>query len=74
MRKHYLFLSYEGQSISQATVRDNLAVCGKVARIKGKRVSPHTFQHTAALFYILNGGDPFSLQKTFKRSSIGLAS
>lgn len=59
----YVFLTYEGERMSEATVRDNLRVAGQVAKIMNKRVSPHTLRHTGALFYILNGGDPFSLQK-----------
>ncbi|NMD69592.1 tyrosine-type recombinase/integrase [Bacillus sp. DNRA2] len=59
----YVFLTYEGEKMSEATVRDNLRVAAQVAKIKDKRVSPHVLRHTGALFYILNGGDPFSLQK-----------
>src|SRR3954447_15539132 len=57
----YVFLTYEGEKIGEATVRDNMRVYGQVAKITNKRVSPHTIRHTGALFYILNGGDPFSL-------------
>ncbi|MDQ0154985.1 tyrosine-type recombinase/integrase [Robertmurraya andreesenii] len=59
----YVFLTYEGEPMSESTLRDNLRVAGQIAKIKDKRVSPHTLRHTGALFYILNGGDPFSLQK-----------
>lgn len=59
----YVFLTYEGEKIGEHTVRDNLRVYGQVAKIKDKRVSPHTLRHTGALFYIMNGGDPFSLQR-----------
>lgn len=55
-----LFLTYEGSLLSDNTVRKNLAEIGEKARVN-KRVSPHTFRYTGALFYILNGGDPFSL-------------
>ncbi|PWW20199.1 integrase/recombinase XerD [Cytobacillus oceanisediminis] len=68
----YAFLTYEGVRISEATVRDNLALYGKIAQIKNKRVSPHTFRHTAALFYILNGGDPFSLQRILGHSHMNM--
>jgi integrase/recombinase XerD len=68
----YAFLTYEGERISEATVRDNLALYGKIAQIKNKRVSPHTFRHTAALFYILNGGDPFSLQRILGHSHMNM--
>ncbi|WP_040205125.1 tyrosine-type recombinase/integrase [Neobacillus jeddahensis] len=68
----YAFLTYEGERMSEATVRDNLSLFGKVAQIKNKRVSPHTFRHTAALFYILNGGDPFSLQRILGHSHMNM--
>ena len=57
-----LLLTYEGEPLSDNTVRKNLSEIGVKASVQ-KRVSPHTFRHTGALFYILNGGDPFSLQK-----------
>lgn len=59
----YLFLTYEGEKISANRIRENIAIVGQVAGITNKRVSPHSFRHSGALFYILNGGDPFSLQK-----------
>lgn len=36
---------------------------GKKANIIGKRVSPHTLRHTAATFWIKNGGDTVSLRR-----------
>lgn len=68
----YVFLTYEGEPMSEATMRDNLRVAGQVARITDKRVSPHTLRHTGALFYILNGGDPFSLQKILGHSHMNM--
>lgn len=68
----YVFLTYEGESISEATVRDNLRVYGQVAKITNKRVSPHTIRHTGALFYIMNGGDPFSLQRILGHSHMNM--
>lgn len=35
----------------------------KRAEITGKRVSPHILRHTFAIRYLVNGGDPFSLQE-----------
>jgi integrase/recombinase XerD len=67
----HLFLTYEGQLLSDNTVRKNLAEIGVVAGVT-KRVSPHTFRHTGALFYILNGGDPFSLQKILGHSDMSM--
>ncbi|WP_066307835.1 tyrosine-type recombinase/integrase [Bacillus sp. FJAT-29814] len=68
----YVFLSYEGEKIGESTVRDNLRVCGQIAKITNKRVSPHTLRHTGALFYILNGGDPFSLQRILGHSHMNM--
>lgn len=68
----HLFLTYDGRPINHATIRLNLKDYGKKAGIKNKRVSPHTFRHTGALFYIMNGGDPFSLQKILGHSDMSM--
>jgi integrase/recombinase XerD len=68
----YLFLTYDGHQINQATVRLNLNNYGKKAGITNKRVSPHTFRHTGALFYVMNGGDPFSLQKILGHTDMSM--
>ncbi|MDP4085113.1 MAG: tyrosine-type recombinase/integrase [Bacillota bacterium] len=68
----HLFLTYDGHQINQATVRINLRDYGRKAGISNKRVSPHTFRHTGALFYVMNGGDPFSLQKILGHSDMSM--
>lgn len=68
----HLFLTYDGHQINHATVRINLRDYGREAGITNKRVSPHTFRHTGALFYIMNGGDPFSLQKILGHSDMSM--
>ncbi|WP_338447761.1 tyrosine-type recombinase/integrase [Niallia oryzisoli] len=68
----YLILTYDGRQINDSTIRDNLRDYGKKAGIINKRVSPHTFRHTGALFYIMNGGDPFSLQKILGHSHMNM--
>lgn len=68
----YLFLTYEGQPLSADTVRWSLRQIGQEAEITSKRVSPHTFRHTGALMYIMNGGDPFSLQKILGHSHMNM--
>jgi integrase/recombinase XerD len=67
-----LFVTYDGMPLSDNTVRKNLQDWGKKANITSKRVSPHTFRHTGALFYVLNGGDPFSLQKILGHSNMSM--
>jgi integrase/recombinase XerD len=68
----YLFVTMHGKKIVDNTVRKFLQEYGKKAQITGKRVSPHTFRHTGALFYIMNGGDPFSLQKILGHSDLAM--
>ncbi|ETI67255.1 tyrosine-type recombinase/integrase [Neobacillus vireti] len=68
----HLFLTYDGHLMNHATVRINLRDYGRKAEINNKRVSPHTFRHTGALFYIMNGGDPFSLQKILGHSDMSM--
>ncbi|WP_409253861.1 tyrosine-type recombinase/integrase [Bacillus sp. SCS-153A] len=68
----HLFLTYDGRKINPSTIRVILRDYGKAAAISGKRVSPHTFRHTGALLYIMNGGDPFSLQKILGHSHMNM--
>ncbi|MFC7147792.1 tyrosine-type recombinase/integrase [Cohnella cellulosilytica] len=42
----------------------------KAANIQGTRGSAHTFRHTMAKFYLLSGGDAFSLQQILGHTSI----
>jgi len=48
----YLFVTYDGRDILSNTWRRRLTELGEMAGISIKRVSPHTFRHTGALFYI----------------------
>jgi integrase/recombinase XerD len=68
----YLFLTNDGRQLSANTFRRNMQEYGEKALIKNKRVSPHTLRHTGALFYIMNGGDPFSLQKILGHSDMSM--
>lgn len=68
----HLFLTYDGRQINPSTIRIILRDYGREAGITNKRVSPHTFRHTGALLYIMNGGDPFSLQKILGHSHMNM--
>ena len=72
IESEYLFLTYEGKPLSADTVRWSLRQIGEAAGITNKRVSPHTFRHTGALMYVMNGGDPFSLQKILGHSDMSM--
>ncbi|WP_051276651.1 tyrosine-type recombinase/integrase [Desulfovirgula thermocuniculi] len=58
-----LFPNQEGEPISKRTVQQRIAAYGRRAGLSGVRVSPHTFRHTFAKFWIMEGGDVLSLQE-----------
>ena len=65
-----LFLSETGLPLTRSGIQQMLRRYGKQAGINGVRCSPHTFRHTFAKNYLLNGGDIFSLQKILGHSSL----
>ena len=60
-----VFVSEYNNPLQLRSLQDRLKDLGRRANIKGVRVSPHTFRHTFAKWYIQNGGDIFTLQKMF---------
>lgn len=66
----HIFATVYGNTIDPARFRKRLKIYGDNAGIKGVRVSPHTFRHTFAKYYLLNNGDVMTLQKILGHSSI----
>lgn len=62
-REEHIFVTQFGEQINRHRMWRIIDAIGTEAGIKGVRVSPHTFRHTFAKNWILNGGDPFSLQR-----------
>jgi len=65
-----LFLSNHGVPLTRSGVQQMIRRYGRQADINGVRCSPHTFRHSFAKHYLLNGGDIFSLQRILGHSSL----
>lgn len=59
----HLFLSETRLPITKNGITLLFARLKKRVGITGRRISPHIFRHTFAIRYLVNGGDPFSLQE-----------
>lgn len=58
-----LFCNSEGKPLTRNAFGRQVRNYGKKAGIEPSRATPYAFRHTFALFYLRNGGDPFSLQR-----------
>lgn len=70
IRRDFLFLTREGRPLTKGRVEKIISYYGEKAGIVGVRCSPHTFRHTAAVKFLRNGGDVFSLQRMLGHSSL----
>lgn len=66
----YLIINKDGEQLGVNTISGIIEKVGREEHITGVRVSPHTFRHTFAKLFLLNGGDVFSLQKILGHSDI----
>jgi integrase/recombinase XerD len=66
----YVFVNIDNRPMKKRAMQDEIRKIGLEANIKGVRVSPHTFRHTFAKIYIMNGGDVFSLQKILGHTTL----
>jgi integrase/recombinase XerD len=58
-----LFLTRFGKPLSPRMANKIIERIGKKAKVENVRLSAHTFRHTFAKNWLMNGGDIFSLQK-----------
>jgi len=66
----FLFLTREDRPLTKDRVEKIMNYYGKRAKLKGVRCSPHTLRHTAAVKFLRNGGDVFSLQRMLGHASL----
>jgi len=68
----FLFVNIDNTPMKKRTMQENIADHGLAAVIKGVRVSPHTFRHTGAKMFVMDGGDPLSLQKILGHATLDM--
>ena len=69
----WVFPNQEGGKGGPKGFQQRLKRYGKSAGLAGVRVSPHSFRHTFALFFVRNGGSPFHLQKILGHTSLDVS-
>ncbi len=65
-----LFLNSWGTPLTKNGVQQMLRRWGRRAGLTGVRCSPHTFRHTFAKNYLVNGGDVFTLQRILGHTTL----
>jgi integrase/recombinase XerD len=65
-----VFLTADGRPITRNRIQKRMALYGERAGLKGVRCSPHTLRHTAAVSFLRNGGDVFSLQRLLGHATL----
>lgn len=66
-----LFVGRSGERLTRRGIQLALARLGRRAGV-GTRCSPHTFRHTFARGYLVNGGDVFSLQQILGHATLDM--
>lgn len=64
-----LFISNDDTGLTKRAIQERVSIMGKKAGIASKRCSPHTFRHTFAKMYIINGGSPLVLMDILGHST-----
>ncbi|KAA6450524.1 tyrosine-type recombinase/integrase [Bacillus swezeyi] len=68
-----VFLSVYGEEVKDTQMNKRLKYYGDITGVsKEIRTTAHTWRHTSARNYILNGGDPYTLMRLLGHSSIAM--
>jgi len=66
----HVFIARGGHPLTVQGLRQVIEQLGERTRIRDVRVSPHTFRHTFAVHYLLNGGDIYKLSRLMGHTSV----
>ena len=67
-----LFLTKFGEPLTRRMTNKIIERIGEKAKVENVRLSAHTFRHTFAKNWLMNGGDIFSLQKIFGHRTLDM--
>lgn len=65
----FVFITIENQPMKKRLIQERIEIISNKAGVNEVRTSPHVWRHTFARFYIVNGGDPFSLKRILGHNS-----
>lgn len=68
--EQHVFLSRTGEPLTVRGLQQIIEHLAREADIKGVRASCHTFRHTYACAYLLNGGDIYKLSRLMGHTSV----
>jgi len=68
--EQHVFIARGGKPLTLHGLLQVIEQLGERTRIRDVRVSPHTFRHTFAVQYLLNGGDIYKLSRLMGHTSV----
>jgi integrase/recombinase XerD len=69
-KSEHVFINKENEPLTTDAVKNVFKRLKAIMNFKDVRLSAHTFRHTFAHRFLMNGGDVFTLQKMLRHSSL----